>query len=401
MARFDARPQMAIVALASVMLLIFCGTQSQAQTLTVLHTFAGEADGGQPVVGLTMDGAGNLYGTTSGGGPGGFGTVFKMTRRGSGWEFSTLYSFHGSSDGAAPESRVIFGPDGTLYGTANMGGEQGCGGYDTGCGVVFNLRPPTSACKTALCYWTENVIYTFTGDQETAFPAGDIAFDGQGNLYGGAGLVYELSPANGQWTLTAIGNVNLGTSGVVLDDVGDIYSTSYPNLVYRFLHSGAGWLQQDLFTLNDQMNGYGVGAVTLDDSGNVYAGATNGGPAGSGTVFELEPENGGWNFTLLYAFSGIYGFGGPGNGSMTLDAAGNVYGTASFDGAYNVGSAFKLAPSDGGWRYTDLHDFHPLGSDGCYPNNFMAIDASGNLYGTTGDCGMGNPGFGVVFEITP
>jgi len=393
--------RLAVAVAAAIVIWALTISAAAAQTLTVLHTFSGEADGAQPGVGLTMDAAGNLYGTTSSGGPGRFGTVFKVTHRSSGWEFTTLYSFRGGADGGTPETRVIFGPDGTFYGATNTGGDQGCGGYNTGCGVVFNLRPPTSACKTAVCYWTENVIYTFTGDQNTGFPFGDIAFDSHGNLYGGAGLVYELSPSNGQWTLTAVGNEDLGATGVALDAAGAIYSTSYPNLVYRLVPSGTGWLEQDLFDLNDQMNGYGTGGLTLDHSGNVYGGTSNGGPAGSGTVFELAPENGGWNFSLLYAFSGMYDFGGPTyNGSMTLDSAGNVYGTAAYDGAYNVGSAFRLSPSNGSWSYSDLHDFHVNGSDGCYPNNSMVIDSSGNLYGTTGSCG-GNPGYGVVFEITP
>lgn len=97
---------------------------AQAQTFSVLHTFSGGVDGGAPVTGLTMDRAGNLYGTTSAGGPGGYGTVFKLTRRSSGWELSTLYGFHGGADGGMPETRVIFGPDGTLYGTTNEGGLQ-------------------------------------------------------------------------------------------------------------------------------------------------------------------------------------------------------------------------------------------------------------------------------------
>ena len=80
-------------------LLLGVSIAAGAQTLTVLHTFSGEADGAQPAVGLTADAAGNLYGTTTAGGPVRFGTVFKMMRRGSGWEFITLYSFHGGANG--------------------------------------------------------------------------------------------------------------------------------------------------------------------------------------------------------------------------------------------------------------------------------------------------------------
>src|SRR5271169_6701746 len=86
---------------------------AQAQTYQVIHTFTGGADGGNPQAGLTLDRAGNLYGTA--------GTVYKLTHKGSGWTFNPLYSFAGA------EARVIFGPDGTLYGTTTGGGSEGLG----------------------------------------------------------------------------------------------------------------------------------------------------------------------------------------------------------------------------------------------------------------------------------
>lgn len=370
---------------------------AQAQTLTVLHTFTGGVDGGYPVTGLAMDGAGNLYGTTYIGGPGGYGTVFKMTHRGSGWELSTLYSFHGGADGNGPETRAIFGPDGSLYGATNNGGLEPCNGYSIGCGVVYNLRPPATACKTAICYWTENVIYTFNG-LNAGFPLGDIGFDQHGNLYGSAGVMYQLSPSNGSWTLNVI-NSDIGSyNGVALDAAGNVYGADNSNDVYRLVTSGGQWLLQFLYQLNDQTQGYTISGLTFDAAGNLYAGAYHGGPNSGGTVFELTPSGNDWDFSLLYALSGN---GGPASGDLLLDSAGNIYGTAAYDGTNNAGSVFRLTPSNGGWTYTDLHDFHPLGSDGCYPNNSMVRDADGNLYGTTGNCGSGNPGYGVVFEITP
>ena len=368
------------------------GVAGRAQTFTVLHTFTGGADGGGPIVGLTIDAAGNLYGTTTSGGPGGYGTVFKMTRRGSGWEFSTLYSFHGA-DGEEPESRVIFGPDGTLYGTTNMGGGDGCG-YLDGCGVVFRLRPPASACKTAICYWTENVIYGDFGFNAN-FPFGDIAFDQQGNLYGIAGDIYQLMPSNGSWTLNVINQTVGSYNGVTFDASGNLYGAE-DNLIWRLVPSDGQWIEQDLYNTNNQTQGEGIGGLAFDQAGNIYAGSTTGGPNGGGTAFELTQSDGSWVFNLLHAFSGN---GGPYNGKLLLDAAGNVYGTALSDGTGNEGPAFKLTPSNGGWSYTDLHGFH--GPDGCYPNNSMVMDASGNVYGTTEGCGMGNPAYGVVFEITP
>jgi uncharacterized repeat protein (TIGR03803 family) len=135
--------------------MIVLATQLHAQTYTVLHNFAG-SDGASPQTGLTLDTAGNLYGTARYGGSYNAGTVFKVTRHGSGWIFTPLYNFTGGADGGSPWSRVIFGPDGSLYGTTTVGGL-----YKSG--VVFRLRPSPSSCKSAICPWSETVLYDFTG----------------------------------------------------------------------------------------------------------------------------------------------------------------------------------------------------------------------------------------------
>jgi len=146
------RPAAAALALALLLAsTLDVSPTAQAQTFTVLHNF-NVNDGAFPIAGLTMDRAGNLYGTTSFGGPGS-GTVFKLTHRNSGWVLDPLYSFPGV-EVANPQARVIFGPDGSLYGTTMFGGGGPCNN-SAGCGTVFNLRPPAQACKTALCAWTE------------------------------------------------------------------------------------------------------------------------------------------------------------------------------------------------------------------------------------------------------
>src|SRR5271170_3493006 len=95
---------------------------AQAQSITVLHNFTGRSDGGGSQAGLTMDRAGNLYGTTSQGGTGGFGVVFRLSPAGSGWVLTTLHSFN-ATDGLSPDGGVIFGPDGSLYGATTWGGQ--------------------------------------------------------------------------------------------------------------------------------------------------------------------------------------------------------------------------------------------------------------------------------------
>lgn len=121
--------------LAMVLVLLCILTQSSsAQTFTVMHAFTGGADGTSPYGSLTLDHAGQVYGTATAGGTGngcsspawvGCGTVFRMTRSGSSWIFTPLYSFQGGSDGINPYAGVTIGPNGSLYGTTFFGGGEG------------------------------------------------------------------------------------------------------------------------------------------------------------------------------------------------------------------------------------------------------------------------------------
>src|ERR1700756_353228 len=133
-----------VLSFALLLALAMFGAQAaQAQTLTVLHSFTRGQDGANPWGGLTIDRAGNLYGTTTQGGStncqGGCGTVFKLAQRNSSWTFSPLYLFNGMPDGAYPEGRLIFGSDGKLYGTTGEGGLENSNGQcqTNGCGTIF------------------------------------------------------------------------------------------------------------------------------------------------------------------------------------------------------------------------------------------------------------------------
>jgi uncharacterized repeat protein (TIGR03803 family) len=150
------------------------------QTFQVIHNFTGRGDGGAPYTGLTIDAAGNLYGTTSAGGAYQNGTVFRLRKAGSGWILSTLYSFAGGNDGAGPGGRVALASDGTLYGTTSEGGGSGCNG--AGCGTVFHLIPSRAAPASALAPWSETVLYRFSGGSDGAGPGGDLTFDQSGNI---------------------------------------------------------------------------------------------------------------------------------------------------------------------------------------------------------------------------
>src|SRR5262249_40423949 len=132
-------------ALTAVVLVLALPHSAQGQTYTVLYNFTGGQDGANPRAGVTLDRAGNIYGTTSTGGymggkcgdpayiPNGCGTVFKLRHTNSGWIFNPLYNFQ-YTDGAAPWARVTFGPDGILYGTTRHGANDKFDGDGVGCG---------------------------------------------------------------------------------------------------------------------------------------------------------------------------------------------------------------------------------------------------------------------------
>src|SRR5690348_15706256 len=107
-------------------MLMLGSNPAQAQNLTVLHYFS-NVDGAGPHTGLTMDRTGNLYGTTTRGGANDNGTVFKLSRAGTGWVLATLYTFIGGPGGDIPSSGVVFGPNGTLYGMTTAGGSSSKG----------------------------------------------------------------------------------------------------------------------------------------------------------------------------------------------------------------------------------------------------------------------------------
>ncbi len=422
----------AAVALALICGLIMVATQlAQAQTLTVLHDFTMGGDGDFPTAGLTMDSAGNFYGTTAGGGYAslnclyGCGTAFKLSHSHSSWVLTPVYSFKGGDDGTTPEARVIFGPDGLLYGTTT--GDSSLGG--TGSATVFRLSLSATPCKTALCPGEETVLYRFTGSMDGSGPGwGDLAFDQVGNLYGttsdggsnGHGSVYELTPSHGSWTETILYSFTGGEdgsqpeSGVIFDRAGNLYGTTLfggagaQGTVFQLTPSGAGWTEKVLHSFGSSESGP-YGGLIFDPSGNLY-GTTQTGymGQGNGTVFMLTLSGGAWTLTTLYSFPA--GFTYP-YARLTMDAAGNLYGTTSyfagpasyFSGQGSEGSVFKLAFSGGSWTYIDLFEFDG-GHDGGGPFGSVILDASGNVYGT-GTAGgtvlYCSGGCGVVWEIVP
>ena len=140
--------------------------------------------------------------------------------------------------------------------------------------------------------------------------------------------------------------------------------------------------------------------MVFDRVGNLY-GTTEepGGGDNVGNVYKLTPTKGDWAIHVIHTFTGGPDGANPSGYNLAVDGAGNLYGTTTLGGLYNYGTAFKLSPLTGGkWKETVLHAF-TNGADGGYPYSGMAVDSSGNVFGTTG--GGGTYGDGVVFEAKP
>ena len=380
-------------------------TQAQVNYLeNVLYTFTGGSDGGQPYAGLISDAKGNLYGTAEYGGNetacpagvlvsgAGCGVVFELSPPSSGngpWTETVLYSFTGGSDGAYPKAGLIFDQAGNLYGTTTDGGGSSAACGTFGCGIVFELSPVAGGGRT------ESIIYRFQGGSDGAGPQAGLIFDSKGNLYG-------------------------TTSGGGADGSGTVFVLSPPS-------SGSGqWIETVLYSFTGGSDGANPEAgLIFDQSGNLYGTTSSGGTANAGcayivgqcgSVFELAPQsNGGWIENTLYSFQGNADSDTP-LGEVIIDTSGNLYGTTSGDCAACFGTAFELAPSSGGtWTETSIYTFQGVLANGWTPEAGLVFDHSGNLYGTTafggssggsenciGNGTMGVPnGCGTVFELSP
>jgi uncharacterized repeat protein (TIGR03803 family) len=396
----------------------------------VLYRFLGSPDGSEPYAGLTMDAAGNLYGTTYAGGT--EGTVFRLTRGLNGqWVESVLFDFSNPSvSGGFPIGGVTLDATGNVYGTSDPGAGNN--------GAVWELTPSLSG------FWNVDVLHTFSGSEDGGQPWAAPIFDEAGNLYGTAmlgpvypaqdGMVYELTPSDGVWQETIFPGFSSKKDGVqpgaelVFDKDGNLYGTTQwggtgckptgCGTVFEMTNKNGQWRQTTIYAFKGGADGTNpTSALVLDKDGNLYGTTAVGGigpcdiesTPGCGTVFELtHGPTGQWKKTLIYSPDGSAG--GGLFGGVVFDKAGNLYGTTTFYGIASenclagCGSVFKLTPGTGGqWTATTLYEFSGT-ADGGEPFDRLLLDKTGNVFGTTqygGDttypCNIF--GCGVVFEI--
>ncbi len=404
MRALDARGKH-ILAGAAALAMLASLNMAHAAGFRVLYRFTGGSDGAYPEAGLIRDSAGNLYGTTAGGGIGyGYGTVFELAPDGT---ETVLYAFTGGSDGNDPTAGLIKDKAGNLYGTTAFGGAH----HD---GTVFKLAPDG----------TETVLHAFTSGADGADPFAGLIKDKAGNLFGttdfgggtsGKGTVFKLAPDGTETVLHAFTGGNDGDDpigGLIKDSAGNLYGVTALGGTADCGGTGCGTVfeiapdgtKTVLYAFTGGSDGAGPSASLIRDSaGNLY-GTTQGGGGtscsdgyGCGTIFELAPDG---TETVLYAFTGGSDGANPFTAGLIRDKAGNLYGTTDFGGPLGEGVVFRLAP-DGTERV--LHSFGISGGDGAAPSASLIRDSAGNLYGTTqggGDTGCNHPyGCGTIFTL--
>ncbi len=256
-------------------------------TLTVLHSFAGP-DGAFPLAALVRDKTGNLYGTTTVGGASGAGTVFKLDTAGT---ETVLHSFTGGADGANPYGGLVRDKAGNLYGTTTGGGPLNCFGTD-GCGVVFKLD--TTGTETVLHTFI-GPDGTFPIGDLVRDKAGNL----YGTTYAGGtygeGTVFKLETTGTEtvlYSFTGLADGAVPRAGLVRDKAGNLYGTTAEGgnlscgVVFKVDPAGR---ETVLHSFTGGADGCILYGGLVRDKAGLYGTTANGGASGVGTVFKLTP----------------------------------------------------------------------------------------------------------------
>lgn len=397
--------------LAAAFAFLFATTSAHAQTFNQLYDFQGKADGGNPVAGLTVDSEGNLYGTTEAGGRGtckgnflsGCGVVFKLSTTG---ELTAIYQFQGGTDGADPRGGVIRDARGNLYGTTFAGGGATCAFAPAGgCGTIFKIDAngnetvlyrfsggPDGAGPSASLY--QDAQGTLWGTAEL----GGIVTNPQCSG-AGCGTIFRLGRTGKFFSRAFQGPPNDGASpaaALVADPHGNLYGTTLeggPNFV-GILFKISPTEKLTIVHEFDITNGdAGFPTGLLVSGGKLYGVGSAGGANQGGAVYDLDlsGERVLYNFpegndqSILFA-----------SGTLARETDGSLYGTVSFGFQdENFGELYKL---DAAGNFTVSHEF--LGNpDGASPQAGVIRDAAGNIYGTTQKGGAFDAG--TIFKLIP
>jgi len=303
---------------------------------SMLYSFTGGADGAYPISALVRDHAGNLYGTTTQGGSVGAGVVFKVDPSG---KETVLHNFTGGSDGVDPVGGLLLDKAGNLYGTTSQGGTSKCG-------VLFKLSPQGK--ETILHTFTgaanDGKYPTYTSPLMDA--EGNLygVTEEGGSAQGG--VVYKLSKSHKFTILHSFaGGTNDGCNVLgkpFRDKYGSIYGTtsscgtSSLGTVWKLTKNGEETLLHS-FAGGTSDGEYPLAGVIEDTNGNLYGSTETGGSANLGTAYKVTQQG---KFTLLHSFTGSDGkylYGG-----FVRDSKNTLYGTAQNGGSIGYGTVWKI-----------------------------------------------------------
>ena len=356
-------------------------THAQAK-ITTIASFNGSngsyPNGANPYGSVTLDGSGNLYGTTFSGGTAGKGTVFRIDKGSS--TATTIASFSGTSSyGINPFAGVTLDGDGNIFGTTTAG--VGASYY----GSVYEIAKGSTAITTIASFNNTNGNSPYAG----------VTFDGSGNIFGttlsgganGLGTVYEI--LKGTSTINTVASFAGGNgsrpSGLTLDNNGNFYGTtrtgtgSSANGTIFEIAKGTTTISTLAVFAGDRVTGTEPFAgVAIDGNGNLFGTTYYGGPSADGSVFELV--KGSSTITNLAFFDNSTG--AQPYGGVAIDGAGNLFGaTLGAPGGGGFGSVYKIA--SGSKAIQVLAYFNVNGDNGSEPFGTVILDKSGNLFGTT------------------
>jgi uncharacterized repeat protein (TIGR03803 family) len=376
-------------------LVLLCATTAvplTAQTFTTLHNF-NYTDGDDPQGGLVQATDGNLWGTTYGGGATGAGTVFKITPSGT---LTTVYSFcaqSGCPDGAFPYAALVQATNGSLYGTTTGGGANGDG-------TVFRIT--TGGVLTTLHNFdgTDGYLPQTALVQATNGNLYGMTLQGGAN---GDGSVFKITPTGTLTTLYSFCSLSgcadgkTPLSALIQATNGNLYGTTFVGgangygTVFKITPSGT---LTTLLSFDYAVNGGNPEAGLVEaTNGNLYGTTADGfAPGGNyGTFFEITPSG---TLTTLRSFctKSNCADGYLSDAAMVQATDGNLYGTTVLGGANCIpaggcGTIFKITT---GGTLTTLHSFDV--TDGENPETGLVQDTNGKFYGTTQAGGADNGG---------
>jgi uncharacterized repeat protein (TIGR03803 family) len=369
-------------------LVVVPGNVSTA-AFTNVHLFSGgPGDGTSPNSSLIQGKDGNLYGTATSGGANYVGTLFRYSLTGT---FTNFYSFV-TSLGSFPNGGLVQASNGNFYGSAQQGGANSDGS-------LFQVTNNA----------TVSLLHSLAGASDGQSPDDSLVLGQDGYFYGTAfeggavskGSVFQLLPngtVNLLYSFTGAADGANPVAGLVQASDGNLYGTTTAagaNGYGTVFKIGTNGVLTTLVTFNYTNGATPYGGVIQANDGNLYGVTSAGGANGYGTVFQLTTNG---SLATLHSFSqtdGAY----P-DASLTQGVDGNLYGTTYAGGLGGQGTVFQITTNG---AFNTLMTFN--GFNGAGPEAQLLQASDGNFYGTTYLGGSGyypssGGGNGTIFRVT-